>query len=1628
MELNNSEDRAQIMAKRTDDFGIDSLVAVEIRTWFLKTLGVNVPVLKILGGAIIEDIVIYAAEKVDPGLIPNMGNPDVATLPLVATQTPMTKADHPKPSPIPDKDAEQSIKLSWTPRNESSYPDQVDSATGSSTNNPSITRSSPDSVVDGSCQTSRSSGSSGLKALVSFDPSDSRNLGNSHDMPFNTRTNARSPPSQTSYITKGSVQGQEIRRGRLSFGQELFFFVHHFTKQSSALNHTGAFKITGSIDVEKLKKGVEAISVRHEALRTRYVYDTDQTPIQVVLDRSQLHLEIVEIGSKSDVETSFKLLASYGYKIERGETMRVLLLRNPNGASYLLLGCHHINVDGVTFKALLADLEQGYNQKPFNTPTVQFLDHANHERSDYERGRFNVDLNYWKSKFLNTPAPLPVLNLPGAHKRRPLMNYEFSRAQIQLESDLVSSIRRASTSLRATPFQFYLAAFLVLLARFTDNNEVCIGLCDANRTSPESMGAVGAYVNLVPLLLSADPNSPFSKALHQVKEEALKALSHAQVPFGLLLSELRVDRSEMFSPLFQAFIDYRLGHKQHEQFADCQLELLNFEQGRTAYDVNLDIFETEKGCTIDLMLQKSLYTDHDAQILSEAYRALVIAFSTDTHQAIGVPSLFSLRDISKAITVGTGPVKHSEWPDSIMGRIQNICSRFPYNIAVTDGLGSTLTYNQLSTRTNSISHTLMSSGVHVGTRVGVFQHPTTDWICSLLAIWSLGAVYVPLDLSIPSARLAKMVQDSEPSVVLTSEETFEQVDDVVGDWILTINVDNVSTSWNRPIKLEIDPKAVCAIFYTSGSTGIPKGIALTTENIRDEIEFAATSYGIEREKVLQQSSLGFDMSLTQILCALAFGGSLHMMLFEARGDPGATVKILDKEHITMTGGTPSEYQSWLQYRKLNGDSPLPSWRLAISGGEQVPRALLDSFSSLGNAELRLYNAYGPTEVTCSSHRMELDYRNHVSAYTDDRIPAGFAVPNTFTYILDDRDQPVPVGMSGQIAIGGAGVALGYTNDDALTKERFIENSHNNSPHGAEGCQTIHKTGDRGRLLTDGRLVVEGRIAGDTQVKISGGLRVDVLDIESTLIQESEGQIHEAIVTLYRDDDGVETLVLHAVCSPQVSQVDGQGYVRRLITNSSLPRFMRPSVIETVNQLPRTSSGKADRRAVADLVRITKSRNSSTSVSVLSDEQAELLHLWTATLPQLAMEQGSISQDTDFFHVGGTSMLLIALRHRIHDTFGVDLTVLDLFRSSTIKDMALLIEEHSRLVDDIKMDWRMEVALPDLGTTFPYAETSHSLPLSVVLTGATGFLGTQLLCKLLADDRIQAVYCIAVRQPRRLTRTYNTSKLKVYEGDLTLQGFGLSNQDSTMIFSAADAIIHNGADVSHLKVYPTLKQANTNSTLQLIELCAARGRKIPIHFISSAGVALWSGLEVFDERSAAEWEPPTNGFDGYTASKWVSERLLEQACDLYGLPVIIHRPSNISREGEAPDMDLFQNLLRYCSELNAVPRSPNLTGTLNLVSVQDCSRMILEAVFAPNSGRKAQYVNEIGPTNLDLSNLGGFLQGVEQRDTVIREIGLGEWVDLAERAGLNPAVAAFFRRVERDISSKVHYPKLKKNKL
>lgn len=917
---------------------------------------------------------------------------------------------------------------------------------------------------------------------------------------------------------------------------------------------------------------------------------------------------------------------------------------------------------------------------------------------------------------------------------------------------------------------------------------------------------------------------------------------------------------------------------------------------------------------------------------------------------------------------------------------------------------------------------MLEAGVTSISNVAVLQEPSSFWLASLLGIWHVGATYVALDPRIPVARLAKVTADSEPRVILTHNSTMALVVDLqIPSGSRVINAETVPFTTAKLINLQAKSESIAALVYTSGSTGVPKGIRVTHGGLLQQTLASSHVFGLSGDTVLQQAAVSFDMSLWQTFFAIANGGNLVIASKATRQDASALVDLILSESINLVAATPSELMVWLRLDTSNR-LRLSNLTTIVAGGEQVPRQLLGAFRDLDKSGLKLFNAYGPSEISICSNAAELYYRQaQTGSDAESMVPVGRALPNYSVYVVDSFDHPLPIGVSGEIVVGGPGVAAGYSNNQPLTAEKFIHNKHASKEYVFRGWTTAYRTGDRGHLLHDGSLVIEGRIDGDNQIKLRG-VRIDLGDIETTILTTAKRALSHAVVTLRTPKSkGAPFLVAHVVWSATVTP-DGK-FLEALRSNLPLPTYMIPARIIGVKELPLTPSGKLSRRAVSEfpLSDIPKQKLSKT----LTADEIRIKNAWTAVISEEEVSQLGITQDTDFFHVGGNSLLLLQVQREIQKQVGVLIPLPILFESSTLEAMAARIgtDEPDSSLGPL-LDWKQETQLSTetaaLGEKARQVHREINIIRVVALTGATGFLGKVILGQLLEDRNIDKIHCIAVRSGRGAELPQST-KIEVHEGDLTLPALGMDDATAARVFKDTDAIIHNGADVSFMKTYHSLKPANVGSTKALLKLALQYPPKA-FHYISTAGVAQLSGKVQFGEVSSMAYIPPANGSLGYISSKWVSEQLLEQASRNYGLPVFIHRPSNITGES-SPSLDIMTNVIKFSRSLALVPQFKSLDGYLNFVPVEVVAYNIVQALLSHSnlsSDRRPMFVHHIGRPDIPISKMKEHLEREDGRR--FAACSLSDWVRRAQEAGLNEMVASYLCSVD-EAGQQVILPRL-----
>jgi hybrid polyketide synthase/nonribosomal peptide synthetase ACE1 len=1568
------------------EIGIDSLVAVEVRSWFLKELQTDMPVLKILGGGSVSDLAEQASKKLPVELVPMLGNTAIPST---------TKAEKENSGQRPLMHQEVSFvatSASKTGRNASLERPAARHAlsfAGSATT--TDTHSRAKSVATPPLSVSGKSSFSDLGAIAES----TERPALQHALSFagtatTTETHSRTesvatPPSsvggKSSISDLGAIaEGEELKEFKvlrtepMSLSQSRFWLLDLFLEDRTASNVAFQYQLNGNLEVDKLAQALELVAMRHESLRTFFVNDVSQPDmaVQRVSDANHVKLEHRTINHVDEAAQEYENHKRYDFDLGKPQLLRMTLLTLNTMTHYLLIAYHHIIMDGISLQVLLSDLEMAYKGTPLGPSPMQFPTFSVNQCKALQAGAMDSELEYWKDVFHDSPAVLPLLPMATRSSRAPISAFKSNEVSRRVNPAIGRKVKAVARMSRSTNFHVYLTVFRILLARLADAADLTIGIADANRTEDDTTRTIGLFLNLLPLRFKPDQAKTFAASVTETRNQAYSALANSKLPFDIMLQEFHhVERSSTHAPVFQAFFDYKVGVKQISKFGNCQMNMQQNNTGETNYDINITVVEDDQGPGIIFETQATIYDSDATTLLLESYINLLDIFVNTPTMRTGEPSLYSQVQIQRALDMGKGPDLLSQWPATLSSRVEQVARQNKDAVAVRDGNGTSISYGALMSRSQALAAIMQKAGVVSGSKVVVFQQPSVDWIVSLLAIWRIGCIYVPLDVANPLTRLAAIVETCQPSAILTDAITNPNANSLCAANALTLNVSNIPAHASAIVPDLSRGAQAAVIIYTSGSTGTPKGITVKHEGLRNYIEGSIKMYGMETpQTTLQQSALSFDISLEQIFTGLATGGSVFMCPLKQRGDPLEITKVMRDEHITYSQATPSEYLMWLQY----GMSTLrqcSDWKYAIAGGERLTNTVANQFAALNLSDVRLINSYGPAEISCGSSFQEIDYRQGEQG----DIPIGSQYPNYSAYVVDKNLKPLPIGIAGEIVIGGAGVAAGYANDAALTSTQFVPNPFASSVYVANGWSKMYRTGDYGHFREDGSLVFRHRISSDLQVKIRG-LRIELGDIESNIVRAGNGSILEAIVTVHGEDS--DFLVAHVVFDTKRDIADKDAFLQNVLQDLPIPQYMVPAMAIPIEHLPLNNHSKVDRKAVKALP-LPEHIATPTLSSELTDTETELFRLWQDVL-STPVNNISITPATTFFSVGGNSLLLVRLQNRIRKELSVVVSVFELMNSSTLGEMACKIEDS---VGVETIDWERETAVPFVAIPTPVEPHTapRNQPKVVVLTGATGFLGRHLLGRLENDLNITKIHCVAVRDKSLAS----SPKVSVHHGDLSEPMLGLSQPEFEDLSLSADVIIHLGAVRSFWDNYHALRQTNVQPIRELVKLAA--GRRVPIHFISSSGVLPTTAYAPIGD-SVAQNPPPTDGSNGYVASKWAGERILEQANADFNIPVSIHR---FVAGGPEPPRDAVAPVMQWLaqhSEMHKIkPDIAGWRGHIDLLKMDEATEALCDSLVGGSP--RARFLHHESHVRLRECDMEAFV-GVRKGRADMEEMELLDW--------------------------------------
>ena len=1045
---------------------------------------------------------------------------------------------------------------------------------------------------------------------------------------------------------------------------------------------------------------------------------------------------------------------------------------------------------------------------------------------------------------------------------------------------------------------------------------------------------------------------------------------------------------------------------------DCRLLMQEVEDAKNPYDMSFAAIETSEGsCILELSCQSTFYNLEAGRMILDVYMNLLQQFITDPNRCLEETLLNKPEYINQALSTGAGPNVLSEGLPTLSEKFEQSCITHASAIAIKEPARE-LTYWQLSNRVNSIAAWLLGFGCQSGSRVAVLCDPSADFIACMLAVLTIGAIYVPLDVSLPVSRHETMIEISQTELLFHHSATIEQVQSLQSTFagaLRTFSLDDIQET-KRKVSCNATPHQPAILLYTSGSTGKPKGILLSQANFVHFVDAKDHVLNIGQQRVLQQSSFGFDMSVIQTFCALGKGGSLVIVPQSLRRDPVELARLMHHENVTFTIATPSEYSSWIRFGGEDIAKNM-AWSHACMGGEVITEQLKREFLSLGMLNVRLTNWYGPTEIAAAATwepiNLEFDGERIRQAHS-----VGKALPNTAISIVDRNDVPLPLCHTGEICITSPGVASGYVGLPQLTEKSFVRGV-------PQSDWPRYRTGDQGRLLEDGTLLLFGRLDGDTQIKFHG-VRMELEEIERAVIEVAEGTFSSVVVSPRGD-----ILVAHAVMAPHVNFEEQE--TRRFLDKIDKPQYMIPAMIIPIMSMPVTSNGKVDRKAVAEFPFPEDCNTSPASTAKLTVKEGELRLLWERVLP---WPRNGFTPDSDFFMHGGNSVLLMKLQKSIKEAMGVSVSTRDLYGNCSLRQMAEAIGtvQSDQQSDNDEIDWEKETTVPRNFETFgPLSRKASESVLEVLMTGVNSFLGASILEALIASENIVKIHCLAV-MPGEESKVIQSPKVTTYIGSLTSPKLGLSLSTLTSLQNTVDVIIHAGSSGHCLNRYSSLRIPNVYSTRFLVGLAVAAS--IPILFLSSNRVAMLSGSLSPAPASMSAFLPPTDGAEGFTASKWASEEILQKAASQCpsGLRVAIHRPCIVVGD-QAPNSDALNAILRYSLQMRAVPMFEKAAGFMDFKGVGLVGQEIAQAAVDLGScnppvstmletNRQAEdesdtpavtFAHHSGGVKIPVGDFGAHMSKLHDGDE-FATLDLRTWIARALEHGIDPLITAYLEGI------------------
>jgi amino acid adenylation domain-containing protein len=1045
----------------------------------------------------------------------------------------------------------------------------------------------------------------------------------------------------------------------LSYSQELLWLLSQLEGGGVAYNAPAAFRLHGPVDAGALQQALDGLVSRHEILRTTYDL-VDDHPMQIIEQSGSVELFQVDLSGVPESERDSELQRFLHSESEHEFDLRIdcplrpfLICMGPDDHVFFNV-MHHVATDGWSRAVLHHDLTELYDaalerREPRLSPLrIQYADYAVWHRRWLEGGVLDQQLDHWKQVLRGAPSRL---ELPTDKPRPAVRKYVGDHTSRMLSPDLRQQLEAIARQGGGTLFMVLLAAYATLLHRYSGQDDIVIGTPFAGRNRSELEGMIGYFINPLALRIDLSGAPSFDELLARAKETTLQAFAHADVPYEMVVRATTPERDLSQSPVFQVMMvlhnpDWERKRPKFEPRGVTATELVH-EKGWAKFDLLLGMSQRPAGLNTTWEYSSELFDASTAVRLGRHFERLLESIAANPESPVS--RLPMLLDEERTAILSNWSKAPAPFPQDrlVKDLFEDWSRRTPDAEAVVFD-GDRLTFRQLDERANRVAHRLRSLGVGPGRLVGVYMNKSLDLVAAVLGVIKAGGAFVPLDPMYPAERIQFMLQDARPAVLVATGDEQPPVDQL--DVAVFSAWEELEAESPEPLPTVAGSEDLAYVIYTSGSTGRPKGAVITNGSLVNAFHAYEQAYRLTDDTTshLQMASFSFDVFVGDVIRSLLSGSKLVLCPLEKVMDPEQLYALMLEEAVDCAEFVPAVATMLAEHVESLGRT-LEFMRVLVVSSEGWRTDKHEQYSRVCGPKTRLINAYGLTEATIDSTYFEAAER----LLPDRFVPIGKPLANTEIYLLDPNLEPVPIGVAGELCVGGSGVAQGYLNRPDLTAERFID-----SPFGGPGAR-LYRTGDLARWLPDGNVEFLGR--ADRQVKIRG-FRIEPGEVEALL--ERHHAVRAAAVLPWERRPGDIRLIAYYEPSGSGEQPDPD--VLRHILASELPAFMMPSAFISVTAFPLTPNGKVDRAALpqpepADFV-------DPASAPLRTEMEFIVAKLWNEVL-----DVEVSGANDNFFALGGHSLLAARVISRLNGQAGVDLTLRAIFEAPTVGTLASLVD-------------------------------------------------------------------------------------------------------------------------------------------------------------------------------------------------------------------------------------------------------------------------------------------------------------------------------------------------------------------